>query len=132
MKKELAKFLAVYQGLDLSYHNVPGIPVINKVETSLDEVLKEIFAVDPRTGAPKGDIAYYLSPDGNPMIKQWLENNLLKPRGVTSSNGEYDDDIIAEYARGADETVDDYRSRIIGYLDSANSEIERIQSEQNS
>ena len=30
-----------------------------------------------------GDLSYYLSPDGNPTVKQWLENNLLKPRCCT-------------------------------------------------
>lgn len=119
MKKELAKYLAIAQGLDLSYHPGPT-PIDNPdgvQKNDLDNMLAEIFAPDPLTGAPKGDIAYYLSPDGNPMIKQWLENNLLAPRGVKSSNGQYDDDTIAEYSRGADESVDAYRERIIGYID---------------
>lgn len=119
MKKELAKYLAIAQGLDLSFH--PGPCPIDEPDgvqkNDLDNILSEIFAPDPITGAPKGDIAYYLSPDGNPMIKQWLENNLLAPRGVKSSNGQYDDDTIAEYSRCADESVDAYRERIIGYID---------------
>lgn len=119
MKKELAKYLAIAQGLDLNYH--PGPTPIDEPDgiqkNDLDNILSEIFAPDPITGAPKGDIAYYLSPDGNPMIKNWLENNLLAPRGVKSSNGLYDDDMIAEYSRGADESVDAYRERIIGYID---------------
>lgn len=119
MKKELVKFLAIAQGLDLSYHPGPTpFPDVDGVQKNdLDNILAEIFAPDPLTGAPKGDIVYYLSPDGNPMIKQWLENNLLSPRGVKSSNGQYDDDTIAEYSRNADESVDAYRSRIIGYID---------------
>lgn len=119
MKKELAKYLAIAEGLDLDYHPGPTpIDVPDEVQKNeLDNMLSEIFAPDPLTGAPKGDIAYYLSPDGNPMIKQWLENNLLAPRGVKSSNGQYDDDTIAEYSRNADESVDAYRERIIGYID---------------
>ena len=91
MKKDLAKYLAIASGLDLSYH--PGPTPIDGPDgvqkNDLDNILSEIFSPDPLTGAPKGDIAYYLSPDGNPMIKQWLENNLLSPRGVISSNGQY-------------------------------------------
>ena len=47
--------------------------------SQLDEILKDIFSVDPESGLPRGDLAYYLSPDGNPTVKAWLENNLLKP-----------------------------------------------------
>ena len=129
MKKELAKYLAIAQGLDLSYH--PGPTPVDEPDgvqkNDLGNILSEIFAPDPLTGAPKGDIAYYLSPDGNPMIKSWLETNLLAPRGVKSSNGQYDDDTIAEYSRGADETVDAYRDRIIGYIEENRSILAKAQ-----
>ena len=131
MKKELAKYLAIAQGLDLSYHPGPTpLPELDGIQNNdLDIILSEIFAPDPLTGAPKGDIAYYLSPDGNPMIKQWLEVNLLAPRGVTSSNGQYDDDTIAEYSRNADESVDAYRDRIISYIESNRAIIEKARNE---
>ena len=131
MKKELAKYLAIAQGLDLSYHCGPtSLPVVDGVhKNDVDNILSEIFAPDPITGAPKGDIAYYLSPDGNPMIKQWLETHLLAPRGVISSNGQYDDDTIAEYSRNADESVDSYRERIIGYIESNRAIIENAKNE---
>ena len=131
MKKELAKYLAIAQGLDLSYHPgpTPMFSLDGVQKNDLDNILSEIFAPDPLTGAPKGDIAYYLSPDGNPMIKSWLETNLLAPRGVRSSNGQYDDDIIAEYSRNADESVDAYRQRIIGYIESNRVIIERAKNE---
>lgn len=127
MKKELAKYLAIAQGLDLSYHPgpTPVSPVDGVQKNDLDNILSEIFAPDPFTGAPKGDISYYLSPDGNPMVKQWLETNLLAPRGVTSYNGQYDDDTIAEYSRNPDESVDAYRARIIGYIESNKAIIEK-------
>ena len=133
MKKELAKYLAIAQGLDLSYRcgPTPLADVDGVHKNDIDNILSEIFAPDPLTGAPKGDIAYYLSPDGNPMIKQWLETNLLAPRGVTSSNGQYDDDTIAEYSRNADETVDAYRERIIGYIESNRVIIENAKKESN-
>ena len=56
MKKELAKYLAIAQGLDLSYHCGPTpLPDVDGVQKNdLDNILSEIFAPDPLTGAPKG------------------------------------------------------------------------------
>ena len=68
-------------GIDFDYVSPrPADPAPDIMQTSLKEVLDEIFAVDPISGFPKGDIQYYLSSEGNPQVKQWLENNLLKPR----------------------------------------------------
>ena len=70
-------------------------------DSELQRVLNEIFSVDERTGFPRGDIAYFLSKDGNPQVKAWLESNLLSPR-VKKSGSSIEgvtDDFIAEYAR---------------------------------
>ena len=82
--------------------------------SQLDEILKDIFSVDPDSGLPRGDLAYYLSPDGNPTVKAWLENNLLKPRAarVGSSIEGVTDDMLNEYSRNKDESVSDYAARL--------------------
>lgn len=84
-------------------------------DSELDRVLSEIFSVNPRTGLPYGDLSYFLSPNGNPTIKAWLENNLLKPRfGERLKTEGITDDMIEEYSRGADESVKDYETRLFG------------------
>lgn len=89
-------------------------------ESEIMNVLKEIFSVDPVSGAPLGDIAYFLSPNGNPTIKTWLTNNLLKPRyGVQMRDDNITDDMLVEFSRNADESIDDYAVRLAGYRDSA-------------
>ena len=89
-------------------------------ESEIMNVIKEIFSVDPVSGAPLGDIAYFLSPNGNPTIKAWLTNNLLKPRfGAQMRDENLSDDLIVEFSRQADESVDDYAARLVGYRDSA-------------
>lgn len=96
--------------------------------SQLDEILKDIFSVDPDSGLPRGDLAYYLSPDGNPTVKAWLENNLLKPRAArvgTSIDG-VTDDMLIEYSRGKDESVADYAERLRSIYDSATAEIEKL------
>ena len=96
--------------------------------SQLDEILKDIFSVDPESGLPRGDLAYYLSPDGNPTVKAWLENNLLKPRAArvgTSIDG-VTDDMLNEYSRRKDESVADYAERLRSIYDSATAEIEKL------
>ena len=81
MIRDNGRRLAIFAGIDFDYvSHRPADPEPDIMQTSLKEVLDEIFAVDPISGFPKGDIQYYLSSEGNPQVKQWLENNLLKPR----------------------------------------------------
>lgn len=96
--------------------------------SQLDDILKDIFSVDPESGLPRGDLAYYLSPDGNPTVKAWLENNLLKPRAkrVGTSIEGVTDDMLYEYSRGSNESVTDYAVRLRSIYDSATAEIEKL------
>lgn len=96
--------------------------------SQIDEILKDIFSVDPESGLPRGDLAYYLSPDGNPTVKAWLENNLLKPRAarVGSSIEGVTDDMLEEYSRGKDESVVDYAARLRSIYDTATAEIDKL------
>lgn len=130
MDKSFAKYFACYKGLDLSEsgRNFPVDPVPEKVESSLQSVLDEIFSVDVNTGLPKGDIQYYMSSDGNPQVKQWIENNLLKPRvssGSSTPEG-VTDDMIIEMSRQKGESVSDYQARLINIYDSAKAEVEKL------
>lgn len=119
MNKNLFSKFACYSGLkdDFIY---PEAPEYVPDESQLMTILNEIFAVDPATGLPRGDIAYYLSADGNPTVKQWLMNNLMCPKfGLKARNEDLTDDQIAEFSRGADESIDSYASRLVGYRDAA-------------
>lgn len=115
MKKELYKNMSVCQGTDTSYY-IPD-PEYVEDNSEIANVLKEIFAVDKRSGLPRGDIAYYLSPDGNPEIKTWLMNNLMSSRGgsVGSSVEGITDDMMEELSRQPNESIDSYRKRIYDY-----------------
>ena len=130
MDKKLAKYFACYKNLDLSEEgrNFPVDPKPEKVNSTLQEVLDEIFSVDPNTGFPKGDIQYYMSSDGNPQVKQWIENNLLQPRvssGSSTPEG-VTDDMIVEMSRIKGESVSDYQHRLISIYDSAKAEAGKL------
>ena len=125
MDRKLAACFAIYENLDLSYNgreqHIDPVPTPDTSE--LKQVLDEIFSVDPVTGFPKGDIQYYLSSDGNPMVKQWLETHLLKPRQCSGQSLQgLTDDMIAEFSRGAGESIEDYQSRLTSLYDSAKAE----------
>ena len=128
MDRRIAYYFACFSQLDLSDEgrNFPVDPKPELDQSQLKCVLDEIFSVDPISGFPKGDIQYYLSSEGNPQVKQWLENNLLKPRmsGNQSLEG-LTDDLIVEFSRKADESVSDYQSRLTSLYDSAKAEYEK-------
>lgn len=124
MDKDLALDFAQYAGLcgDVDWDEPEPIAPENTLMTSeLKEVLDEIFSVDPVTGNPRGDIQYFLSKDGNPQVKAWLETNLLSPRRSESGydSKQFDDDIIAEFARNDGESVKDYSARLASLRDEA-------------
>ena len=130
MDKSLAKYFACYKGLDLSDEgrNIPVYPVPEVIDSPLQSILDEIFAVDPLTGLPKGDIQYYMSSEGNPQVKQWIENNLLQPRVISGSSTTegVTDDMIAEMSRMKGESVSDYQNRLISIYDSAKAEVVKL------
>lgn len=115
MRKDLAIKLAICATLDFNTDiQREEDPVFVLPDSDLDKVLREIFTVD-ENGALKGDISYFMSGNGNPQIKQWIENNLFTSM---RSNGGYDpkvtnDDLINEFSRKSDETVSQYSNRML-------------------
>ena len=113
MNKKEYKLFSQYIGLDNDPCTIPD-PVPVKSDSDFDRILSTIFEVDPVSGLPMTDIAYYLSPNGDPQVREWLVNNLLQPR-ATASGKSLDgvtDDMIHEFSRLPDESLDSYASRI--------------------
>lgn len=127
MNKELAKYKSEYQGIDIHYVNKTKDPDYKKDDSELQAILDEIFAVDPVSGFPRGDIAYYLSKDGNPQVKQWIEAHLLQPRMTGNQTlKDVSDDLIVEMSRQRDESVEDYQSRLMSIYDAVKSDYEKL------
>lgn len=129
MKKDnvtALKYAVFSQIVIQSTNGMPEPPEMELDETQLKAVLDEIFSVDPVSGLPKGDIQYYLSAEGNPQVKQWLENNLLKPRMSLSNTPEgVTDDMIAEFSKKKGESVSAYEERLMSLYDSAKAEYQK-------
>lgn len=128
MNRNLAKKMSVYSDIDttlVDYYVIPDVPLD---DSELMKVLNEIFSVDPVSGFPRGDISYFLSPEGNPQVKSWLEQNLLQPRAKqTGSNIDgVTDDMIVEMSRKSGESVSDYQARLTSIFDSAKAEYDSL------
>ena len=121
MKKILAKKFAQCEHMDTSIKAVIEVPKFEYDDSQLKQVLDEIFAVDPVSGFPKGDIQYFLSKDGNPQVKAWLDSNLLQPRAVSSGSSVegVTDDMIAEFSRQPGESTVSYAARLASIRDEA-------------
>lgn len=126
MKKELYSKLSMFQGLSDITPTLDENPEYVMPDTDLDRVLREIFSIDERTGLPMQDIAYVCSKNGNPQVKDWLLNNLMKVGKVQGKQRDaITDDMIAEFGKRSDESSEDYASRLCGMYDSAKAEYEK-------
>lgn len=119
MKRRRISNYFCFAGVQQTETNCVVDPEYVPTEDNLMAILRDVFAVDERTGLPQADIAYYLSPNGNPQVREWLQNNLLKPRALaagTSVEG-VTDDMIAECSRAKGESVVDYAARLHSIYD---------------
>lgn len=130
MRQDLAKYFGIYSDIDTTIQPVFPEPEEDpEIDSDVKQLLDEIFSVDPLTGLPKGDLQYWLSKDGNPQVKNFIESCLLAPR---NPNGMYEpdkvtDDMIVEFSRGRDESLVDYTERLSGLRQSALDELEKLQ-----
>ena len=72
MKKELASKFAFLASVSSNLVPVEFVDedFVSSPESQFDIILNEIFSVDPVSGLPKGDIAYYLSEKDQHQLKQ--------------------------------------------------------------
>ncbi len=121
MDRNILQHFSTYEGLDLSIHDEPEEIVPDKMISEFDNLINEIFSIDPVSGLPRGDIQYYLSKDGNPEVKAWLERNLLMPRASSSGSSleGVTDDLIYEMNPQSGESFEDYVARIDGIRNEA-------------
>lgn len=80
-----------------------------------DSLLHTIYAPDPRTGLPTGDITYMVSDKVNPQVKQFILDNLMMDTSSAKTPSVPDgisDDALFELSRGHNESLADYVGRL--------------------
>lgn len=101
-------------------NNVVIIPIenVSKDPSKTNEVLQQIFAIDPATGLPRNDEAVFLSDKTNPLIKQYIQTQLRQQDKPVSNpyDGIPAEDLEA-LTRNHDETRAEYAVRVQKYLD---------------
>lgn len=88
-----------------------------------------IFAFDPVSGMPQGDISVFTGDNANPEIKAFIQANLLQPLvtekgGMSLPNnvlnqfkGKITDDDVAAFSRNHGEDNEQYAQRMRKYFD---------------
>lgn len=116
------------------FHFIPnGTPEVPVVEVAQEDspnknVLDEIFKVDPATGLPCNAQQVFLSPDTNPLIKDFIASVLKgtdKPV-LDSTFADLPDDVVSELTINYGETRVDYVNRVGKYLETQRSEINEL------
>lgn len=106
---------------------IRSIPKCEIVEDSseLGRLCQLVYAVDPRTNLPSGDLQVLFGDNVNPDIRDWITRQLLQPvdfGGVSSikQGQQLDDDTILSCMRKRGESSSEYISRMNDYLLSIN------------
>lgn len=121
MKRSLYRNFDCYRNLPADFDNTPKLPVpmeIETVETPRSSLLKAIYAVDPLTRLPTGDIACYVSSETSPQVKQFILDNIMVDTSRASlppAPAGMSDDELAEYSRRDGESTMDYANRMSNY-----------------
>lgn len=117
----------------------------DKVDTLKQDnaLLDYIYGINPETGLPNGDLAFYLGSDTRPEIRTFIEKNLLVDMSnlgkspldlptevVNKMRSVITDDDIAHFSRNHGETREEYASRIKVWLE--NERYRRIQEKRDS
>lgn len=106
---------------------IRSIPKRERVEDSseLGRLCQLVYATDPRTNLPSGDLQVLFGDNVNPDIRDWITRQLLQPVdfGDVSSikqGQQLDDDTILSCMRKRGESSSEYISRMNDYLLSIN------------
>lgn len=96
------------------------------VRNSDSQLLDYIYAVDPVTSLPSGDLAIYLGDKANPEIRNFIEMNLLQPLAPDAGSHMPDevvnkfrtlsDDDVAFFSRSKSESREEYADRLKLYF----------------
>ena len=138
MKRELAKYFSCYRNVP---EDVVGKPCVRLVEPNPEvegesperSILRAIYAKDPITGLPSGDIAAYVSSKTSPEVKQFILNNIMidtsSARTPVIPDGISDEEALI-FSRKDGESVSDYRQRVQRLSLDANQALEYARSRQ--
>lgn len=81
--------------------------------------LKLVYAVNPKTKLPNGDLQYMVSDKSNPEVKRWVLENLMMDTGQSATPSltkGIDDDTILQLVRQPNEDRQSYANRVNQFM----------------
>lgn len=83
-----------------------------------DNLFSQIYAVNPLTNLPQGDIAVFMNANTSPQVRDFIVNELMKPDGsekATSFDGLSDDELYS-LSRQHGEDIQAYKLRMFNVI----------------
>lgn len=134
MKSKIGnRFLGYLQFFQLKDIN-PKINAPEKVkkEQENEQLFDQIFSVNPKTLLPDGDIAVFMSENTSPEVRNYISQMLMNPLPDDSSSlpsgYDIDEETLVGLTRRSSESVNDYRFRVVTFLESQKSEVQSSRS----
>lgn len=117
MKKSLYSYLGLPAPKQVDLDSIKQFEV--ESSDSSKAILKAIYALDPVTKLPTGDIMCYMSSATPPEVKQYIIDNIMvdtSSKRLPSLPEGLDDDTAFALERRVGESADSYRTRISNYM----------------
>lgn len=92
------------------------------VEDQREVLFDTIFSTDPRTGLPCSDITAFMTNKVSPEIKDFIQQQLMKPMQKVGGSSDLTDDELVRFSRQSGESVSAYKSRLLDYINTPDQE----------
>lgn len=126
-KKNISHGFSHLRGLDsVEFMPYPKVDVsVPEVKSASEDILDQIYSIDPIQNVPCGTIYQYLSDKTSVEIRDFIEKHILVdlpsngvdvPDHMRQALYDLDSEFIAQTSRNRFETNEDYEARVHGYL----------------
>lgn len=141
MKQDFRKY-AAFQNAPKSYEPSIMPEKAEKLVNSDDAILNAIYAIDPISNKPTGDISAYMSDKTSPDVKAFIMQNLMQDMSANANPAaptSLSDDDVLFLSRRTGESRDAYIQRVAEFgkanqdiVDNARRNVSKAESEPSS
>ena len=117
MKQDYRKY-AAFQNAPINYEPSIMPEKVEKTVNSDDAVLTAIYAIDPISNKPTGDISAYMSDKTSPDVKAYIMQNLMQDMSSfanPAAPASLSEDDVLFLSRRSGESRDAYIQRVVEF-----------------
>lgn len=103
---------------DMVVEPLEEIPDVEVRSSDKENLFAQIYAVNPTTGLPDGDVAVFMNSNTSPQVRDFIVNELMRPDGTekaTHFDGLSDDELYA-LSRQHGEDIQAYKLRMFNVI----------------